>query len=271
MVDRLSSWSHTEDDANTYICLTLITLQELLEAVPGYSPLPTARLLEDYCLSKVVKALPPCLQRIRQDTLERVEPTPYQGTASESDGCLFNSRPDSLFLDACQVSHLPPLSFLFDPGGLTLHLGSGAEVLTRALVVSRVDSRPIIPPWAADLVDREGTAVRSAHRLRLTEEELAGRSVAVVGGGMTSVTLALAAAARGARAVTLVARRWGTFWWWGGCMLVSTRLGCVPASFFIRPYACRMALQVLQASVDYYHLPPTPHPTAYSPHHAPGH
>ncbi|KAL6768595.1 hypothetical protein ACKKBF_B11355 [Auxenochlorella protothecoides x Auxenochlorella symbiontica] len=143
---------------------------ELLEAVPGYSPLPTARLLEDYCLSKVVKALPPCLQRIRQDTLERVEPTPYQG-------------------------------------GLTLHLGSGAEVLTRALVVSRVDSRPLIPPWAADLVDREGTAVRSAHRLRLAEEELAGRSVAVVGGGMTSVTLALAAAARGARAVTLVARR----------------------------------------------------------------
>ncbi|KFM23843.1 Pre-mRNA-processing factor 40-like protein A [Auxenochlorella protothecoides] len=180
---------------------------ELLEAVPGYSPLPTARLLEDYCLSKVVKALPPCLQRIRQDTLERVEPTPYQGTASESDGCLFNSRPDSLFLDACQVTHLPPLSFMFDPGGLTLHLGSGAEVLTRALVVSRVDSRPLIPPWAADLVDREGTAVRSAHRLRLAEEELAGRSVAVVGGGMTSVTLALAAAARGARAVTLVARR----------------------------------------------------------------
>ena len=42
----------------------------MTESLPGYASVPTVDLLEDFCVSRVVKDLPTNLRRVQADTLE---------------------------------------------------------------------------------------------------------------------------------------------------------------------------------------------------------
>lgn len=87
-----------------------------------------------------------------------------------------------------------------------------SEVLTAgAVVVATNQGRPRIPGWASDAVEAAWSpgpapVIRHSVGVDLRSERLQGRSVLVVGGGLTAAHLAVGAAERGA-AVRLVCRR----------------------------------------------------------------
>jgi hypothetical protein len=110
--------------------------------------------------------------------------------------------------------------------GVRVVLASGASLTARAAVVAAARCAPVVPAWARDAAGgADGASVRPSAAVdlpaRAAAGALAGRRVAVVGGGVAAAALASGAAAAGAR-VALLARRplrhaaWETdVGWWG--------------------------------------------------------
>lgn len=121
---------------------------------------------------------------------------------------------------------MPPCS-----AGCRVHLASGRVLRARAALYTAAPRQPVLPAWVRVLAagdeqrsPAEGDAAQLAERAQhmqpplpagiaasgqvdLRCAELAGRSVVVIGGGMSAGLLAAGAAERGAR-VTMVCRRW---------------------------------------------------------------
>ncbi|KAL4419953.1 hypothetical protein ABPG75_007051 [Micractinium tetrahymenae] len=170
-------------------------LQELTPVAKGFAPVPSLPLFLDFCATKVVGRLPASLREPRQDTVLRIQ----QLGTDEGTGC-------------------------------HVHLASGRVLHARAAIYTAAPRQPVLPAWARALAaapaqpvppgdaaaqgaDRAQQAQRSlpagittSDQVDLRCAELAGRSVAVVGGGMSAGLLAAGAAERGAQ-VTLVCRR----------------------------------------------------------------
>lgn len=89
---------------------------------------------------------------------------------------------------------------------VTVVLEDGSELRTKQLVLAHNPSAPRMPDWA-EAPERAGRAVHaSAVDLRDEPADMAGRHVAIVGGGLTAGSLAVGVLDRGGR-VTLLTRR----------------------------------------------------------------
>jgi cation diffusion facilitator CzcD-associated flavoprotein CzcO len=88
--------------------------------------------------------------------------------------------------------------------GVLVTLASGRTVDAERVVMATNPRRNRVPAWAATTQD--AALIAHASDVDLRTAEVAGQRVAVVGGGLTAVQLAIGAARRGAR-VTLLARR----------------------------------------------------------------
>lgn len=96
-----------------------------------------------------------------------------------------------------------------EKGSLVLELESGRAVQASAFVLARSLLRPIIPAWAQAGTRQElPSVVRTPDTIDVKAENLNGKHIIIVGGGMTAATLAVSAANKGAERVTLVARRY---------------------------------------------------------------
>lgn len=148
--------------------------------MPEFAPLPTASLMHAFCISKVVKQLPPSLRTVRKGTVTQVEPAFETGQGGAS--------------------------------GCRVHLSDGEVLVAKAVVVATSHGTPILPPWARDLNSNNisaplGLCTWDGVDLSSQASDIKGKRVVIVGGGMTAATQALGAAACKAGSVTLIARR----------------------------------------------------------------
>lgn len=120
-----------------------------------------------------------------------------------------------------------------------MHLASGRVLRASAAIYTAAPHRPVLPAWVRKLAAAEARPLAlgagasppapqaeqtssplpagfaTSDEVDLRCAELAGRSVAVVGAGMSAGLLAAGAAERGAH-VTMVCRRWARralLWW----------------------------------------------------------
>ncbi|KAK2080569.1 hypothetical protein QBZ16_000423 [Prototheca wickerhamii] len=104
-------------------------------------------------------------------------------------------------------SSLKRLGSLYVRSPITQHPGAAPGAFKDWIEkTGRQAAAPVIPSWAADQGDLLA-GIRSFDAIDMQTERLEDERVVVVGGGMRAATLALAAAERGAAAVTLVSRR----------------------------------------------------------------
>lgn len=175
-------------------------------------------LLEDFCISKVVKDLPNNLRRAQADTLEAAHLCRGMcvkvfiicfwrsgnvcGQLTSMNGGLLRAY-RSPYMVSCCCGIFPVDE---SETVLTLDFASGKSLRAAALILAFPEAAPVIPSWAADQGDLLA-GIRSFDAIDTQTERLEDERVVVVGGGMRAATLALAAAERGAAAVTLVSRR----------------------------------------------------------------
>jgi hypothetical protein len=173
---------------------------ELLAAVPGFSPLPGAQLMLDFCRNRLVKRLPKQARTVLKDSAVSVMPQRASKAATHNG----DSATD---LEGGEVGTV-----------LEVRLASGRTLTARAVVAAGAPLLPVRPAWARPLLLDSKTIgsppnpsidILTWNEVDLSDSrcQLAGKSVSVVGGGMTAAMLALGAAAKGAK-VTLICRRY---------------------------------------------------------------
>ncbi|KAK9833714.1 hypothetical protein WJX74_003593 [Apatococcus lobatus] len=97
--------------------------------------------------------------------------------------------------------------------GYVLTLSDQREIKTKAVVYTETPAVPVVPTWARSLwhsggQQQEGCpCIQHSSQLDVRDGRTSGQRVAVVGGGMTAASLALAATAAGAAHVHLISRR----------------------------------------------------------------
>ncbi|MEN9201937.1 MAG: FAD/NAD(P)-binding protein [Thermostichus sp. DG_1_6_bins_120] len=108
-------------------------------------------------------------------------------------------RLDSLVIPAQvqQVRSLQP--------GFALDLSNGETLAARRVVLARGTGIPALPPWSLGLDHPPGRLCHSCE-VDLPSLQLAGETIVIVGGGLTSGHLALGAVKRGARVILMTRR-----------------------------------------------------------------
>ncbi|KAG7668077.1 hypothetical protein NADE_005116 [Nannochloris sp. 'desiccata'] len=210
--------------------------KELLEVIPGHSPVPSAALLLKFCEERVISKLPNSVKNIIKDTVVDVQPI-YNAeeiknkeeedeTETEDDGtrAVLDEEDEQSPQPSCMV-----------------HLASGRILPARAVIVTCSRCAPVVPTWARDAMVNEvgqheekvneisqisqiSTDVASKPHKKINtwdqidftnsefqEQNIKGKRIVIVGGGMTAALLALGAISREgkgpATAITIIARR----------------------------------------------------------------
>ena len=209
---------------------------------PDLPPAPSVSLLRDFCMTKIVRKLPPSIQRVLRDTVVDIQPVqdrePAGGqsnsaisgkaimTDEEINALVFgtstgSSQSASTPMDATrgkETSRLPHQHHTLDVCNAWVHLKSGEKIAASAVLVTVSNRSPVVPSWAKLAMKlnltpsspRTGSidnGVGVATWDKIDTELAKEKEIAIVGGGMTAAALALGALSSGAERVSMIARQ----------------------------------------------------------------
>lgn len=184
---------------------------------------PTARLLRDFCFSRIIKNLPSSVQTIHPDSVVDIQPIETEkNDNSTNHNTLTPEEIDRLVFGTPQVNKSPNSnveaeSVAHRSEGLKkqhawVYLKSGRKLPASAIIVSFANRKPVVPSWARLLLNTNSSADFELKKALITWDNVDleasnAKEIAIVGGGMMAATLALGALASGCKKVTMIARR----------------------------------------------------------------